>query len=59
MALDCYHKMDFAFQGKHAPSNLVAMVANSAQVHEANCWLTDTGCSDHVILELANLSLQK
>ena len=59
MALDCYHKMDFAFQGKHASSNLAAMVANFAQVHEANCCLTDTGCSDHVIPELANLSLQK
>nr|POE44563.1 hypothetical protein CFP56_79654 [Quercus suber] len=35
------------------------MVANSAQVHEANYWLTDTGCSDHVIPELANLFLQK
>ena len=50
--------MDFAFQGKHALSKLAAMVANSSQVHMAYGWLTDTGCSDHVTPNLANLSLQ-
>ena len=58
-ALDCYHRMDFSFQGKHSPSKLTAMVANFAQVHGANGWLTDTGCSDHVTPDLANLSLQQ
>lgn len=57
MGLDCYHMMDFSFQGKHAPSKLAAMVANSAQVHGANGWLTDIGCLDHVTPNLANLSL--
>ena len=51
--------MDFSFQGRHAPSKLVAMVANSTQIHGANGWLTDTGCSDHVTPDLANLSLQQ
>ena len=51
--------MDFAFQGKHALSKLAAMVANSAQVHGANGWLTDTRCSDHVTPDLAHLSLQQ
>ena len=27
--LDCYHRMYFSFQRRHAPSKLVAMVANS------------------------------
>ena len=59
MALDCYHRMDFAFQGKHALFKLAAMVANSSQVHMAYGWLTDTSCSDHVTPNLANLSLQQ
>ena len=59
VALDCYHRMDFAFQGKHAPSKLAAMVANSSQVHGANGWLTATSCSDHATPDLANLSLRQ
>ena len=51
--------MDFYFQGKHAPSKLAAMVSNSFQVHIANGWLIDNGCSDHVTPNLANLSLQQ
>ena len=51
--------MDFSFQGRHAPSKLAAMVANSSQIHGANGWLTDTGCFDHVTPNLANLSLQQ
>ena len=35
------------------------MVANSFQVHIANGWLTDNGCSDHVTPNLANFSLQQ
>ena len=59
MALDCYHRMDFAFQGKHALSKFAAMVATSSQVHMANGWLTDMGCLDHVTPNLANLSLEQ
>ena len=59
MALDCYHRMDFTFQGKHAPSKLIAAVANSTQIHGANGQLIDTGCSDHVTPDLANLSLHQ
>ena len=29
-ALDCYHRMDFAYQGRHAPTKLTSMVANAA-----------------------------
>ena len=56
-ALDCYHRMDFAYQGRHAPAKLASMVANSSQVQHCNGWLTDTGCSDHVTPDLSQLSL--
>ena len=29
-ALDCYHRIDFAYQGRHAPAKLASMVANAA-----------------------------
>lgn len=42
IALDCYHLMNFAYQGKHAPaklaSNSMAAAANSAT---GSTWLTD------------------
>ena len=51
--------MDFAYQGKHPPAKLASMVANSSQVQGYNGWLTDTGCSDHVTLNLSQLSLHQ
>ena len=29
IALDCYHRMDYAYQGKHPPTKLAAMVTSS------------------------------
>ena len=29
-ALDCYHRMDFTYQGRHPPAKLASMVANAA-----------------------------
>ena len=57
-ALDCYHRMNFAYQGKHALAKLASMVAtaNSASAN-ASSWLTNTGCSDHVTPDLSQLSL--
>ena len=57
LALDCYHRMDSAYQGRHPPAKLASMVANSSQVQGYNGWLTDTGCSDHVTPNLSQLSL--
>ena len=58
-ALDCYHRMDFIYQGRHPPAKLASMVANAAQVQASNAWLTDTGCSDHVTPNLSQLSLMQ
>ena len=32
LALNCYHRMDFTYQGRHPPAKLASMVANAAQV---------------------------
>ena len=43
MELDCFHCMDFAYQGMHPPGKLAAMVSasNSAQTNET--WLIYQG----------------
>ena len=64
-ALNCYHLMNFACQGRHAPAKLASMAASSmAALATANfalasnsAWLTDTRCSDHVTQDLSQLSL--
>jgi transposase InsO family protein len=53
-ALDCYHRMDFAFQGKHPPTKLAAM-AFSSNASSSNCWVSDTAATDHFTPELANI----
>ena len=53
-ALDCYHRMDFAFQGKHPPTKLAAM-AFSSNASSSNCWVFDTAAIDHFTPELANI----
>ena len=49
LALDCYHRMDFAYQGKNPPTKLVAMtnVSNAAITSNRDPWLTNSGTLDH------------
>lgn len=59
-ALDCYHIMDFAFQGWHPPAQLAAMTAytpNTPEVEQP--WYLDSGANNHVTSELEKLSLQQ
>jgi transposase InsO family protein len=59
-ALDCYHRMDFSFQGRHPPSQLAAMTAHAHAVPEnEQPWYLDSGANNHVTAELENLSLQQ
>uniref|UniRef100_A0A2N9ELB4 Reverse transcriptase Ty1/copia-type domain-containing protein n=2 Tax=Fagus sylvatica TaxID=28930 RepID=A0A2N9ELB4_FAGSY len=49
-AIDCYHRMDFAYQGKNPPTKLAAMASASNLQHTqgSETWLTDTGATDHI-----------
>ena len=60
--------MNFAHQGRHPPAKLASMVtssmaASSMAGHSGppsnQNWLTDIGASDHIIPELAQLSLHQ
>uniref|UniRef100_A0A2N9GMN9 Jacalin-type lectin domain-containing protein n=1 Tax=Fagus sylvatica TaxID=28930 RepID=A0A2N9GMN9_FAGSY len=58
-AIDCYHRMDFAYQGKNPPTKLAAM-ANASNLNitqgTGDTWLTDSGASDHITANLNNLN---
>jgi hypothetical protein len=59
-AADCYHRMDYAYQSGHPPSQLVAMVAQSNFSHEdEQPWFADSGANAHITSSLENLSIQQ
>jgi hypothetical protein len=58
-ALDCFHRMDFSFQGRHPPSELAAMVSTANMVHEDGEWLADSAANNHITADLENLTLQQ
>jgi hypothetical protein len=58
-ALDCFHRMDHAFQGRHPPAQLSAMVATSNQAAENGPWYADSAANQHITANLENLSLQQ
>ncbi|KAA8535282.1 hypothetical protein F0562_030285 [Nyssa sinensis] len=57
-ALDCYHRMDFSYQGKPPSPQLTAMSAtyNTGSDCSPNYWYTDTGATNHITADLANLN---
>lgn len=58
-ALDCFHRMDHANQGRHPPAQLSAMVAHSNPAPINDPWYADSGANQHITSNLENLSLQQ
>jgi hypothetical protein len=59
-AIDCYNRMNFAYQGKNPTTKLAAM-ASASNLHytqNAETWLTDIGVTDHITANANNLSPQ-
>jgi hypothetical protein len=55
-ALDCYHRMDYSYQGKQPPSKLAAMAATSNSQHsDQSYWISDTGATDHFTPDLSTI----
>jgi hypothetical protein len=48
-ALDCYHRMDYAYQGRHLPMQLAAMTAQTNEEFANHDWLADSGANTHVV----------
>ena len=59
-AIDCYHRMDFAYQGKNPTTKLAAMASASNIQHTqfVESWLTDSGAFDHITANANNLNSQ-
>ncbi|KAA0052833.1 uncharacterized protein E6C27_scaffold773G00310 [Cucumis melo var. makuwa] len=53
--------MNYNYQGKHPPQNLVAVVAQqnsqylNTQIYPSNAWLADSGCNALVTANFGNL----
>ena len=59
-AIDCYHRMDYAYQGKHPPIKLAAMAtASNACITKELPWLADSAATNHVTASLDHLSFLK
>lgn len=65
-ALDCYHHMNYAFQGRHPLAQLAAMAATSnagapsatsSSASPSPFWLSDSSCNAHLTADLGNLSV--
>jgi hypothetical protein len=54
-ALDCYHRMDYSYQGRHPPDQLAAMVAQLNEEFGAEKWLADSGANAHITPDAANI----
>jgi hypothetical protein len=55
-ALDCYHRMDYAYQGRLSPPQLSAMVAQSNAEYDTQEWLADSGANTHVTASHENIA---
>jgi hypothetical protein len=55
-ALDCFHRMDFAYQGRHPPSQLAAMVAKTSSNGDQT-WLADSAANNHITDDMNNLQI--
>jgi len=59
-ALDCFHRMNYSYQGRHPPPQLAAMAAQANALYdEEQEWLADSGANAHITNNLENLSDQQ
>ena len=58
-ALDCFHRMDFSYQGKHPPLQLAAMAAQTNATIDDQEWFADSGANAQITNNLENLNIQQ
>ena len=49
--------MDYSFQGRHPPTQLAAMVAQSNTTYEDPQWYADNAANAHITQGLENLNI--
>jgi hypothetical protein len=51
-ALDCFHRMNYSYQGRHPPPQLAAMAAQTNALYDEDQeWLADSGANAHITNE--------
>jgi hypothetical protein len=58
-AIDCYQRMNYAFQGRHPPAKLAAMATATPPEPHQTTWISDTGATNHFTPDLHNLPTTK
>ena len=51
-AIDCFHRMDFTYQGRHPHSQLAAMVAYTNASIDEKRWYADNEANNHITGDL-------
>jgi hypothetical protein len=54
-AIDCYQRMNYAYQGRHPPAKLAAMATAALIIPNQTTWISDTGATDHFTPDLNNI----
>jgi hypothetical protein len=57
-ALDCFHRMDFSYQGRHPPAQLAAMTAKT-NPEGYQPWFADSGANHHITDDMNNLQISE
>nr|CAD1839779.1 unnamed protein product [Ananas comosus var. bracteatus] len=57
IALDCHHRMDFAYQERTPPQRLQAMVATTSPSADQTSY-ADTGATNNLTSDLSNLTIR-
>lgn len=55
-AIDCYHRLDYSYQGRYRPQDLAAMVTESNATYDHQVWYMDSGANAHIKSDAANLT---
>uniref|UniRef100_A0A2N9HGM7 CCHC-type domain-containing protein n=1 Tax=Fagus sylvatica TaxID=28930 RepID=A0A2N9HGM7_FAGSY len=61
LALDCFHRMNFAYQGRQPPAKLAAIASTNmsnainASSSTQSSWISDTGATDHFTPDISHI----
>ncbi|XP_041016398.1 uncharacterized protein LOC121258996 [Juglans microcarpa x Juglans regia] len=56
MALDCYNRFNFSYQGRLPLSDLAAMAAEGNTSYAQQVWYADSGTNAHITSNTVNLT---
>jgi hypothetical protein len=56
IALDCFQRFNFSFQGRRPSSKLAATAAEANNTFEQQTWYADSGANAHITANAANLT---